>query len=134
MEKKIIMLIIVGVVLFASIILGVVLINKNNYEEFDMSSKKQLANISENKEIITTMSNEKVISPNSVNEDKQEYILRENNGYISIYRVDENGKEVLIETTEIVVVYLPDADRIELSKGIKAFGKKELNLKLEDYE
>lgn len=134
MEKKIIILIIVGVVLFIAIILGVVLINKNNTEEFDMSSKRQLANINENNEIITTMANENVISPNAENEDKQEYILRENKGYIAIYRIDENKKEVLVETTEIVVAYLPDADRIELSKGIKAFGKKELNLKLEDYE
>lgn len=137
MEKKIIVLIIVGIVLLTCVILGVVFINKNNTENFDMSGKKRLANNleeNENIKVVTTIANENVISPNDKKEESQEYVIRENNGYIAIYRVDEDKKEVLIEITPIVIAYLPDIDRIELSKGIRVFGKEQLSLRLEDYE
>ena len=62
------------------------------------------------------------------------YIIRDNNGYVSIYTVDSFGKEILKETTEIVTTYLPEADKIRLKEGIEAIGQEELNAYIEDYE
>lgn len=64
----------------------------------------------------------------------EHYIIRDNNGYISIYTIDSFGKETLKETTQIVTTYLPKTDKIRLKEGIKAIGKEELNSYIEDYE
>ena len=64
----------------------------------------------------------------------EHYIIKDNNGYISIYTIDSNGEEKLKEKTDIVISYLPEADQIELKNGIKVIGKDELNATLEDYE
>lgn len=64
----------------------------------------------------------------------EHYLLKENNGYIAIYRKDSEGKEKLKETTQIVTTYLPEADRQSLKKGIEIIGKENLSLTLEDYE
>ena len=65
---------------------------------------------------------------------EEHYIIRDNNGYVAIYRVDSFGKETLKETTEIVTSYLPQTDREKLKEGIHAIGKEELNARIEDYE
>ena len=64
----------------------------------------------------------------------EHYIIKDNNGYVAIYRVDSFGKESLKETTEIVTSYLPETDRAKLKEGIQAIGKEELNAHIEDYE
>lgn len=64
----------------------------------------------------------------------EHYIIKDNNGYISIYTIDSFGKETLKETTQIVTTYLPKTDKIRLKEGIKAIGKEELNAYIEDYE
>ena len=64
----------------------------------------------------------------------EHYIIKDNNGYVAIYRVDSFGKESLKETTEIVTSYLPETDRAKLKEGIQAIGKEELNARIEDYE
>ena len=64
----------------------------------------------------------------------EHYIIKDNNGYVAIYRVDSFGKETLKETTEIVTSYLPETDRAKLKEGIQAIGKEELNARIEDYE
>ena len=64
----------------------------------------------------------------------EHYLLKENNGYIAIYRKDSEGKEKLKETTQIVTTYLPEVDRQSLKKGIEIIGKENLSLTLEDYE
>ena len=64
----------------------------------------------------------------------EHYLLKENNGYIAIYRKDNEGKEKLKETTQIVTTYLPETDRQSLKNGIEIIGKENLSLTLEDYE
>lgn len=62
------------------------------------------------------------------------YILRENNGVIAIYKIDDNNKETLRENTQIQTKYLPEIDLIKLKSGIYAIGEEELNSILEDFE
>ena len=137
MNKKIIILLIIGVILLTTVVLGAVFINKNNTEKFDMSGKKHLANDydkNENIEVVTTIANENVISPNEELTDNEIYILKENDGYIAIYKLNEEGKEILIKSTGVITSYLPEVDMLELRKGIKVVGKENLNARLEDYE
>ena len=64
----------------------------------------------------------------------EHYLLKENNGYIAIYKIDNAGKEILKENTQIVTTYLPETDKQNLKNGIKIIGKENLSLTLEDYE
>lgn len=71
------------------------------------------------------------------NEDKEcgeHYILREENGYISVYSVNESQEENLYMTTNIPVEYLPQTDKHALSKGLYVYGEEELNQILQDFE
>lgn len=62
------------------------------------------------------------------------YVLRENNGVIAIYKINDNNKETLRENTQIQTKYLPEIDLIKLKSGIYAIGEEELNSILEDFE
>ena len=62
------------------------------------------------------------------------YLIKENNGYITIYSIDDKGKEKLKEKTEIATQYLPEEDRNLLKKGIKANSSTELEQIISDYE
>ncbi len=64
----------------------------------------------------------------------EHYYITEENGYISIYTVDEADNKKLKETGKISCEYLPETDRINLRNGIMLYGTQELNKMLEDYE
>lgn len=64
----------------------------------------------------------------------EHYIIKDNNGYIAIYFLDNNENEKLKEVTGIVTNYLPDIDKQNLKEGIKVIGEEQLNSCLEDYE
>ena len=64
----------------------------------------------------------------------EHYIVKENNGYISIYTEDKEGVQKLKENTEISTIYLPEQDLEKLSVGISIVGKMNLYSFLEDYE
>ena len=64
----------------------------------------------------------------------EHYVIKDNDGYVSIYKVDSLGNETLKEKTEIVTTYLPDTDKNRLKEGIKVNGQEELNATIEDYE
>lgn len=63
----------------------------------------------------------------------QEFILREKNGKIAIFR-RRNDIEELFEETNIEIEYLTDIDKEKLKNGISLFGRENLNSTLEDYE
>lgn len=62
------------------------------------------------------------------------YIIKEKNGYVTIYSINGKGKEKLKEQTEIATQYLPDEDVELLKKGIKANSSAELEQIISDYE
>lgn len=64
----------------------------------------------------------------------EHYVIKDNDGYVAIYKVDSLGNETLKEKTEIVTTYLPDTDKNRLKEGIKVNGQEELNATIEDYE
>lgn len=64
----------------------------------------------------------------------QHFILRENNGKITVYRINQNNKEEVFENTEISVDYLTETDKIQIKNGINVYGKEELNQLIENFE
>ena len=62
------------------------------------------------------------------------YTLKDIDGYISIFNMDENDNEVLYKATDIVTKYLSEKDRSNLEKGVIVTGKDELEAILQDYE
>ncbi len=64
----------------------------------------------------------------------EHYYVVEENGYISVYTVDEMENKTLKETGKISCEYLPETDRINLKNGIMIYGTQKLNQMLEDYE
>lgn len=64
----------------------------------------------------------------------EHFVLRNDNGKITVYKINENDEETVFEKTEISVDYLTDTDKIEIENGIRVNGKEELNQLLEDFE
>lgn len=64
----------------------------------------------------------------------EHYVLREEDGVIVVYIIDENGNETLKEKTGIDTRYLPQTDLIAIKNGIYIYGNEELYTALEDYE
>ena len=64
----------------------------------------------------------------------QHFILRNDNGKITIYKINEEMQEEVYEKTEISVEYLTEKDKVEIQNGIRVNGVEELNQLIEDFE
>lgn len=64
----------------------------------------------------------------------EHYMLKELEGCIAIYSLDEEESQILKEKTAIITTYLPEEDINRLKEGIKVYGRDRLNKALEDYE
>lgn len=64
----------------------------------------------------------------------EHYLLKDEDGYITIYRLDENENAEFFNTTEIPTEYLASEDLEKIKAGIKVYTDKELNKTLEDFE
>ncbi len=64
----------------------------------------------------------------------EHFLLKEEDGYIAIYKLDKNENEQFLQTTEISTDYLTEEDLSQIRSGIKIYTKKELNKALEDFE
>lgn len=64
----------------------------------------------------------------------EHYLLKEEEGKVLIYTIDEAGNQELLETTDIAFEYIPETDKIILTNGIYVYGKEELNKIREDFE
>lgn len=64
----------------------------------------------------------------------EHFLLKEEEGYITIYKLDENNKAEFFQTTEFSIEYLAEEDLSKIRNGIKVYTEKELNKTLEDFE
>lgn len=64
----------------------------------------------------------------------EHYIVRDVDGLINVYCLDDSQNEALVYSTEIEAKYLPKEDGEKLKKGINIVGKENLSALLEDYE
>lgn len=70
----------------------------------------------------------------NLNDENKHYILRENDGFINVYYINEKNEEILYRVTDISTKYLGEDDVKELQEGINVVGIQELNQLLEDFE
>lgn len=64
----------------------------------------------------------------------QHYIIKNNEGKISIYVINQENQEIPYEDTEISTEFLTEEDKEEVEKGIKVYGKEKLNELIENFE
>ena len=64
----------------------------------------------------------------------EHYLLKEEDGYINIYTVDEEENINLKERTSLSTEYLTEIDKINLKNGLMVYGVENLNKLLEDFE
>lgn len=79
-------------------------------------------------------SNKIVLSKHAKGECGEHYLVKDNNGKVTIYQIIEDGSEKEIEETDIYTEYLTETDKINMKNGIKVNGKQELNQLIEDFE
>ena len=97
-----------------------------NKEEFLEKNKGWTIESFTSKEVIISKEEEKFCN--------QHYKIRIKDDIIVIYSVDENGREMEYEKTEITTEYLTPEDIEKLQSGIIIFGKENLISAIEDYE
>ncbi len=64
----------------------------------------------------------------------EHYIVRDNNGKVTIYEILEDGSEKEYEITDIGTEYLTETDKISMQNGVRINGKQSLNQFIEDFE
>lgn len=64
----------------------------------------------------------------------EHFLVKDLNGYVAIYHVNDDSDFTLLETTGIVTKYLSQIDMNELESGVFIYGKEKLNSYIEDFE
>ena len=62
------------------------------------------------------------------------FLVENDNGFICVYYLDEEGEKILYKETNITTEYLSDEDIDKLNAGIDVIGIEALNELLEDFE
>lgn len=65
---------------------------------------------------------------------KGQYIIKDNDGKVTIYEILEDGSNKEYEVTDISTEYLPETDKMNIKNGIQVNGKQNLNQLIEDFE
>ena len=102
--------------------------------EFVNLTAEELQNSYSDWEIISFSPKEIVFYKEEEGICNEHYSIKQDDGMISIYKINSNNEEVLFRNTDIAVEYLAEEDKDKLKKGIKVYSKEELNLALEDFE
>ena len=97
-------------------------------------TREDLESIYKNWNIVTFRNNEVLFYKEEEGSCGEHYLLKELEGKIAIYNIDEQNNLNLYEETEILTNYLPEEDINRLKQGIRVEGKDKLNQALEDYE
>ena len=71
---------------------------------------------------------------NNIADNETHYLIKNDNGYIAVFYLNENNEEFLYKKTTISTDYLSEEDIDELDIGIEVVGIEEVNERLEDFE
>lgn len=114
---------------------GHILNKYQNASESEVNlTKEQLQEKYKDWEIVGFAEKEVVLLQKIGENCNQHYVIREKDGNLAIYVIDEYNDEILKETTNISTEYLTQLDLLKLKDGIRVNGLEELNAKLEDFE
>lgn len=97
-------------------------------------TKQDLEKEYEGWEVKKFSSNEIVISKQFEGRCNEEFVLRDVEGRIVIYKINNENKEVEYEKTDISTDYLTQTDKNNINNGLKVIGIWELNKVIEDFE
>lgn len=64
----------------------------------------------------------------------EHYLLKEQDGEIAIFKLDQNNNAIFLEKTDISTEYLTEKDLENIKRGITVYTEKELNKTIEDFE
>lgn len=104
--------------------------NKKNIEEVEVNmTEQELKERFEGWEVQRFTPTEIVLYKEIDEFCDEHYLLKEKDGYIAVYKLDEEDKPTLIQITEISTQYLAKQDLEEIKNGIKIFTKGELRQK-----
>lgn len=110
----------------------------SRYEEIDKSLVNCTKNDIEKKYTswkVKDFAKDKVVLYQEVDgECNEHYMLKNVDGKINIYKLDENGNESLLDETDIATEYLTETDMIDMDNGLIVYGRESLNKLLEDFE
>lgn len=108
---------------------------KKNIEEADVNiTEDELQEKFPEWEIQRFTPNEIVLYKEVDENCNEHFLLKDQEGYIAIYKLDENNNAEFFQTTEISTDYLAEKDLTEIQNGIRIYTEKELNKTLEDFE
>lgn len=65
---------------------------------------------------------------------KEHYMVKDKDGFVTIYEILEDRTEREYESTDISTQYLTEEDKMSMEKGIEVNGKQSLNQLIEDFE
>lgn len=77
---------------------------------------------------------EEIEASKTLNEENRHYILKEKDGNICVYYINEKKEEILYKVTDISIEYLSEDDVKSLKEGIDVYGLQNLNQLIEDFE
>lgn len=141
--NKVILIMIVIVMILTGVILGASIYRKEQSKN-NINDNIEIAESIVDEEIYDDCTDEGETIANDENDtlqvnssfgdtDKTEYVLRDENGVITVFKV-EDGKEIEYDSTDIATAYLAEEDKNNLQHGITVYGEKDLNQLLEDFE
>lgn len=85
-------------------------------------------------EIRKFSSNQIILYKEFDGECQEHYIVKDNEGKVTIYKILENGEQKEERKTEISTDYLTESDKINMKNGITVNSKEDLNQLIEDFE
>ena len=97
-------------------------------------SKEEIQEKYPDYDIQSFSSNEVILYSQKEGDCGEHYLVKSDEGTVSIYKVLENGNLEKIEETGISTEYLPETDRINMENGIEINGNQNLTQLLEDFE
>lgn len=102
---------------------------QENTNKTDNTKEKQ-----NNKQQVDTPSPNQNEKDNINQQQESYYIVRKDGEDISVFFIDSDGREVKLETTNILYQLLPPDDQSAFDTGIKASSQEELAAILQDFE
>ncbi len=97
-------------------------------------TKEQVANKYQDYSIEEFASNKIVLFKQVDDNCGEHYLVKDNEGKVTVYKILEDGSQSLFEETDIYTEYLTDEDKENMKEGISINGKQELNQLIEDFE
>lgn len=143
---KILLIMVSFLIVLIAIITAIIFSNTNKQKEANERKETKVSEVIldecteeyemlQNKAITTAVNNSKKVNGNKKDEqDNEQFILKDLEGKIVVYKIENNGEETLFEKTEISTEYLPEKDKKAIKEGIKVLGQKRLNEIIEDFE